>query len=67
MDNIPRHADGRKDSRYTIRLEWCGHGTAQWVVRFCRNWAGSADDFNAACRLAMTYEAIRQAELDAAF
>lgn len=30
-----------KDSRYTVRKEFCGHLQPRWVVRFCGDWAGS--------------------------
>lgn len=39
----PRHDDGKPDHRYSVRLEWTGKPSQQWVARFCDEWLGAFD------------------------
>jgi hypothetical protein len=32
----------KKDRRFTVTRECCGHATPQFVARFCGDWIGSA-------------------------
>lgn len=41
-NHAPRHGSGKPDRRYSIAREYCGYSAAQWVVRFCGDWVGSA-------------------------
>lgn len=43
---IPRIIDSeniKKDSRYTITLEYCGYETPMQVLRFCDEWVACFD------------------------
>jgi len=44
------------DSRYSVRLEWCGRATQQWVARFCGDWLGCDSTRSGAEEIARLYE-----------
>ncbi len=48
-----RHDTGGRDYRYSITAEFCGHATAQHVVRYCDEWIGSRPDYKSALCLAL--------------
>lgn len=54
--NVIRHADGTQDRRYSIRREYCGHATAQWVARFCGAWLGCSSTQMGAVELASVHQ-----------
>lgn len=47
----------QNDRRYTIRQEYCGHVTPQWVARFCGDWIGSHETREGAEDLAKAFDA----------
>ena len=36
-----RHADGSRDERYSVQLEYCGYEKPRYVLRFCDEFIGS--------------------------
>lgn len=55
----PRHRNGERDRRYTIKLEYCGYLKPQWVVRFCGDWVGRAPQRPGATDIALAHQADR--------
>jgi hypothetical protein len=51
-----------KDKRYTVRLEWCGYAAQRYVVRFCGEWVGCAQNRHTANELARTHSTARMAD-----
>lgn len=49
----------RRESRYSIALEWCGYAARRYVARFCGDWIGQAPTMRAARKLAQAYERAR--------
>lgn len=54
----------RRDRRYTINLEYCGHARRRHVARFCGDWVGQAASRTAALAIATAHAALRNAILD---
>ena len=54
----------RRDRRYTINLEYCGHARRRHVARFCGAWLGQAASRTAAQAIATAYAALRNPILD---
>ena len=54
----------RRDRRYTINLEYCGHARRRHVARFCGDWLGQAASRTAALAIATAHAALRNAILD---
>lgn len=49
----------KKDHRFNIAREFCGHGVPQFVARFCGEWIGCAATQGAARELADQFNANR--------
>lgn len=56
----------RRDRRYTVTLEYCGHARRQHIASFCGQWLGHAATQPAALAIAHQHAAARIACLDAA-
>ena len=54
----------RRDRRYTINLEYCGHARRRHVARFCGDWLGQAASRTAALAITTAHAALRNAILD---
>ena len=54
----------RRDRRYTINLEYCGHARRRHVARFCGAWLGQAASRTAALAVATAHAVLRNAILD---
>lgn len=63
MNKHVRHEDGMRDNRYTIRREWVGKNTPQWVARFCDVWLTSAPTQREALAVAARHQEERMAVL----
>ena len=62
--NQSNRADGagmtvRKDRRFRVVLEFCGHSAPQFVARFCGEWVGASAFAGEAWRLAEEFNALR--------
>ena len=53
----------RRDRRYTINLEYCGHARRRHVARFCGDWLGQAESRTAALAIATAHAVLRNAIL----
>lgn len=53
----------KKDDRYTIAKEWCGHPQMRWVIRFCGEWVGYSPHLTLAINLAQVDYEKRKKEL----
>jgi len=53
----------QNDERYSIRKEYTGHATPQWVVRFCGELIGSSQFYGSALMLASGHNARRNGAL----
>ena len=62
-ENPIRHDDGNADTRYSIRKEYTGHATPQWVARFCDEYIGSSQFYGSALMLASGHNARRNGAL----
>jgi hypothetical protein len=62
-ENPIRHDDGNADTRYSIRKEYTGHATPQWVARFCGEWIGSSQFYSSALMFASGHNARRNGAL----
>lgn len=51
------------DRRYSIRPEFCGHPKAQFVVRFCGEYVGSAHQKHDARDIASSHASRRRRDL----
>lgn len=49
----------KKDRRFSIAREFCGHATPQFVARFCGEWIGRAATKGEARELADQFNANR--------
>jgi hypothetical protein len=54
----------RRDRRYAVAREYCGHRTPQWVARFCGDWIGCAQHRPAAVSKALAHHQLRQTALN---
>ena len=54
----------RRDRRYTVNLEYCGHARRRHVARFCGDWLSQAASRTAALAIATAHAALRNAILD---
>lgn len=55
MQAIYNHFDDKKDNRYSVNLEWCGHKEKRHVARFCGEWIGQDYDEKQAWILAQEH------------
>lgn len=53
------HDNGMRDKRYSVRLEFCGHEVALYVLRFCGEWVGAFNSIPAATLRAVGHKAAR--------
>lgn len=51
----------RRDRRYTVGPEYCGHRARRFVARFCGDWIGQAKTRAEARELALAHDARRMA------
>lgn len=49
----------RRDRRYTVRREWCGHAQLRHVIRFCGEWLDQARTRTEAATLLKAHQAAR--------
>jgi hypothetical protein len=56
----------RKDTRYSIQLEYCGYARRRWVVRFCGDWVGAGENRTDANAIARRHIAARVSEMESA-
>lgn len=52
---IYNHLDGKKDNRYTVKPEWCGHAGTRFVARFCGEWIDSSISLKTAWEIAQEH------------
>lgn len=51
------------DARYSVNLEYCGHETPHYVVRFCGDFLGENEDLREAEKIAIVWNHQRDVAL----